>query len=425
MTMMTQGAGTSFPPSAALQPTSSTSHGATKRSSSALSEKAYERSTSKKRKLEAAPTSLNFAANIMPPGNEEAYVTWAKNIMANVPSWSQSNLPPLLSYIWLPYAQPNSNWSRSWLPSKMEEDKVEPWQIALMYALGASTMDMAGCMVTVDCHDSGYEKAKRQLKARLRKRMDEWRKKHGGLMFRDGTPKKPTKMFESIFTGVFVGAEVVNYRGPLSELQVAFNCVWDIDRETGAMIQPYDTESSSRRKGALPHESRNRHPLFERLSIPKDIEHEMVTNKVHRPDNQVLRTSFPALFQHETVSGAKNIRRSALSVAALLAASSSIDDIGRDGGDGGMHNALIAQHNHQRPWSFHSANPATQEQDTSQNLSTGTYPSVEPRLPQHWHVGGPFYQDPQGNVFAQPDHFGEVFHMPSTTDLSREDRWNP
>lgn len=242
----------------------------------------------------------SYMGNVMAPETENEYVEWASNIMETAVEMEATNLHPILSYLYLPYPMPNEKWSRARLPDQL--DTATPaWQLMLMYCLGASTMQMAARMVdpSLGAGTTQFKAAQMATKSRLRKRMDDWRKQHGGLCFRHAAPLV-TKISKAIFTGVFeeMHKEEVkerHLRAALTPLQVMFNCVWSIDVIKGNMVQPaakdQDTKDTESYKG------RAYCPLFKLRTMPPEIVSLMQTNDLELPDDANLRTQFPQLFR--------------------------------------------------------------------------------------------------------------------------------
>jgi hypothetical protein len=238
----------------------------------------------------------SFADNLYPPNNEAEYHVWAKGILDSVKHGSQNRLHPLLSYIWLPYEQPNKTWARSWLP-EVVPDSTPGWKLTLMYCLGASHNDIATRIVTLGVEEQGYKKQVITVASKIRKRVDDWRLEHGGLLFSTATKQAIPKVTEAILTGVYReknGPSKANkrYRAALTQLQLHFNCSWQIDSKNGIMVQP---AISSRHTEALDRQNYVR--LFKPRALPEQIGVCLDSLNISRPRTTDLRIQHPKLLQ--------------------------------------------------------------------------------------------------------------------------------
>lgn len=243
---------------------------------------------------------VGYADNVVPPNNEREYVAWAKRYMDDT-SLNDANLPPIMSYIWQPYPRPPSVWSRGWLPTTIDEYNLPHWKIMLMYLLGAGPDEIAARAMTLSSQAPNYKAERSRMKGRFRRRIDDWRKTRGGLVFANAK-QETSKIIESILTGTYRNFEGKTknreYRQPLTPLQLQFNCFWDIDTQAGIMVQPNAADGVAPPVNhRVPYGGRNYSRLFKLAPMPTWVSDQLDAFNIARPDIAALKQHYPVLLQ--------------------------------------------------------------------------------------------------------------------------------
>lgn len=262
-----------------------------------------------RRNLAEPMVLVEYANNVFPPNNELAYVQWAKRYMDD-PNLSDTNLPPIMSYIWQPYPRPPSVWSRGWLPDSIDEYNLPHWKLMLMYCLGAGPDEIAARAMTLSPQAPNYKAERSRMKGRFRRRIDDWRKTRGGLVFANAK-QETSKIIESILTGTYRNFENNgtdrDYRRALTPLQLHFNCLWDIDPQAGIMVQPNREGADAQVNHRVPYGGRNYSRLFKLAPMPSWVNDQLVALNIALPDRAALKQQHPLLFQDHLCSIDPNI----------------------------------------------------------------------------------------------------------------------
>jgi hypothetical protein len=192
--------------------------------------------------------------------NMDGFNQYAQQIVNSLPRHTESNLPPILSLIYIPWDEPvykeplteNQQPALSefgnarlldipWLPRTIPYQE-EGWKLAVYRSLGAPCNEVAKRVSKLDPDVDDRIAAQKldKVDRKMRKRMDDWRKSRGGLFYLEKTKHtyglEPTKVNQSVLGGIRSGQ--AKERQPLTDLHLYFNCLWNIDSNTGTMGQP-------------------------------------------------------------------------------------------------------------------------------------------------------------------------------------------